>query len=177
MIEQTTDSVFCYEYDPPIPIDAPIKKQIKMLYDGVLVECIDVCAKTYGANKAEQVIGKKLTELFGTTTRSLDEFYRVFIMKGYHTVDEEGVEILEDGNKRYFLNNGYGVIENDKLIRIWGTFRDITDRKLAEEANKRRPVAARGISPRSIVSNIRASVVPFLRWLAADLNDPSAGTR
>jgi PAS domain S-box-containing protein len=134
MIEQTTDAVFCYEYDPPIPTDIPVKEQIKMLYKGTLVECNDVCARSYGAKKAQQVIGKKLIELFGTTPGSLDGLYKTFIENDYKTVDQEAEEIMKDGTKRYFLNNGYGVIENGKLIRVWGTFRDISKRKNAEKS-------------------------------------------
>jgi PAS domain S-box-containing protein len=134
LIEQTTDAVFCYEYDPPIPTDLPIEEQVKLLYDGVLVECNDVCAKSYGALRAQEVIGRTLTELFGTTSGSLDKLFTELIQGGYHIVDGQGVEKLEDGTQRYYLNNGHGVIENGKLIRVWGTFRDITDRKKAEEA-------------------------------------------
>ena len=48
-------------------------------------------------------------------------------------VDGEGEEIREDGTKRYFLNNASGIIENGKLVRVWGTYRDITDRKVVED--------------------------------------------
>lgn len=149
LIKQTSDSVFCYEYNPPIPIDMTLEKQVESLYNGVLVECNDVCARSYGASKAEEVIGKKLTELFGTTPGSLDEFYRTFIENGYRTMDAEGKEVLADGTNRYYLNNGYGVIENGKLLRIWGTFRDITDRKMAEEALKQSEEKFRSIIEQS----------------------------
>ena len=133
LIEQTMDAVFCYEYDPPIQTDLPVEQQVRLLYGGVLVECNDVCAKSYGADRAEDVIGKRLTELFRTSPGGLDELFTEMIEHGYRTVDGEGIERLEDGTERYYLNNGHGVIENGKLIRIWGTFRDITDRKKAQE--------------------------------------------
>jgi PAS domain-containing protein len=101
LIEQTTDAVFCYEYDPPIPTGLPVEEQLKLFYRGVLVECNDVCARSYGATRAEEVIGRKLNELFGTSPGSLDDFFREFIQNGYRTVDAEATEISEDGTKRH----------------------------------------------------------------------------
>jgi len=134
LVEQTTDAVFCYEYDPPIPTDLPIEEQVPLFYRGVLAECNDVAARSYGATRGAEVIGRELTDLFGTSPGSLDGFFRAFIQNGYRTVDLEGTEVLEDGSIRYFLNNGHGFIEDDMLLRVWGTFRDITERKRAEEA-------------------------------------------
>ena len=134
LVEQTSDAVFCYEYDPPIPTSLPIAEQVKRLHDGFLLECNDVCARSYGARTASEVIGRPLLELFGTEPGSLDGLFGKMIRSGYRTTDEEGVEVLEDGTKRYFLNNGHGVIEGGQLVRVWGTFRDITAQKHTELA-------------------------------------------
>jgi PAS domain S-box-containing protein len=133
LIEQTTDAVFCYEYNPPIPINLPIDEQVKRLYEGFLVDCNLVCARSYGASQVEDVIGRKLTDLFGTAPNSLDKLFRDLIEGEYSIIDGVGIEKLSNGEERYFLNNGHSVIENNKLTRVWGTFRDITDRKKAEE--------------------------------------------
>ncbi|TET51545.1 MAG: PAS domain S-box protein, partial [Anaerolineales bacterium] len=132
LIEQTTDAVFCYEFDPPIRTGLPVDAQVGLMYDCTLVECNDRCARSYGANRARDVVGKKLTELFGTSPNSLDELFRAVVEGGYRVVDGEGTELLEDGSRRYFLNNGYGVVQDGRLLRMWGTFRDITERKQAE---------------------------------------------
>ncbi|MHA1985153.1 MAG: PAS domain S-box protein [Promethearchaeota archaeon] len=133
LIEQTTDAVFCYEYTPPIPLNLPIEEQVKRLYDGVLVDCNLVCARSYGVDRVEDVVGRRLTDLFGTIPNSLDELFRNMVEGGYQIIDGVGIEKLPNGEERYFLNNGHGVIENNSVVRIWGTFRDVTDRKKAEE--------------------------------------------
>ena len=133
LVEQTSDAVFCYEYHPPIPTNLPIDKQVALFYQGTLVECNDVCARSYGASRAEEVIGKPLIELFGTTQDSLDNFFRTFILNDYRVAELESTEVLTDGTKRYFSNNGYGVFVKGKLVRVWGTFQDITERKRAEQ--------------------------------------------
>jgi PAS domain S-box-containing protein len=137
LIEHTTDAIFCYEYDPPIPVDLPIDKQVRRLRSGTLVECNDVCAKAYGAASAKEVVGKQLSELFGTSDESIASLFREMIKGGYRTIDGEGVQVLEDGTHRYFLNNAHGVVESGQLVRVWGTFRDVTEQKLADRELRR----------------------------------------
>ncbi len=131
-IEHTTDAVFCYEYDPPIPINLPIEEQVGVLYEGVLVECNTISAHSYGATHPNEVLGKKLTDLFITTPDGLDNFFRTFIELEYSTKNLVARSISEDGVVRYFSNYGQGEIVDGQLVRVWGTFRDITDEKKAE---------------------------------------------
>ncbi len=102
-----------------------------MFYHGILVDCNDITAKSYGYAKASEVLGKSLLELFSAPPGSLDDFFRNFIMNGYRTVNAEASEVTEDGSRRYFLNNGHAVIENGYVKRVWGSYREITDLKEA----------------------------------------------
>ena len=151
MITHTSDAVFCYEYNPPIPVNLPIEEQVKLLYNSVLAECNIVCAQSYGYERVEDVIGRKLTELFGTTSDSLDKLFMKLIEGGYHVVDGVGIEKLPNGEERYFLNNGHGVIENGKLLRVWGTFRDITERRKAEQKLEESEEKFRTITEQSLM--------------------------
>jgi PAS domain S-box-containing protein len=92
-----------------------------------------VCARSYGAKDAADVVGKKLTDLFGTATGSLDTFFRNFIENSYQIDGAESSEVLPDGTRRHYANSGHATIESGKLVRVWGAYRDITDRKQAEE--------------------------------------------
>lgn len=133
LVEHTTEAIFCFEYDHPVPTGLPAEEQVRLLYGGVLAECNNIAAKAYGAERAEDVTGKKLTDIFGTIPGSLDRLFRQFVKDGYRTVDGEGMEILPDGARRYFLNNAHGVIESGKLVRVWGTYQDITERRKTEK--------------------------------------------
>ena len=135
-----SEALFCYEYVPPISIDLPIKNQIEMFYNGILVDCNVIGAQYYGYTKISEVLGKSLTELFKAPQGSLDEFFKDFIVNEYKVKNAEASEILEDGSKRYFLNNAHSTIENGLLKRVWGAYREITDIKETEEEIEMRKI-------------------------------------
>ena len=60
------------------------------------------------------------------------EYLRSFIHSQYRLVNAASHEIDKNGNPKYFLNNMIGVVEREKLVRVWGTKRDITAEKQAE---------------------------------------------
>jgi PAS domain S-box-containing protein len=151
LVKHTSDSIFCYEYNPPISINLPINKQIEMLHDGILVECNDIAAKSYGYTRASEVLGKSLLELFRAPPGSLNDFFKSFIENGYRTINAEAHETLEDGFKRYFLNNGHAAIKNGYIERVWGTYREITEQKIAEEALKESEEKYRLLIERSLL--------------------------
>ena len=137
LVEEASYPFFCYECDPPFSTDLPMSEQVRRLYDCVLIECNEACAKAYGADSVSEVIGRKLTDLFAARPGSLDSLFEGMIRDGYRTVDGEGVEALPDGTERTFLNNAHGVIDDGKLLRVWGTFREVTAQRVAEEALRR----------------------------------------
>ena len=64
--------------------------------------------------------------------RSL-EFFRTFVRSGYRTVELESREFDRLGAEHWFVNNLLGVVEDGLLTAIWGTQRDVTERRAAEE--------------------------------------------
>src|SRR5207253_1722711 len=60
------------------------------------------------------------------------EQIRSFIRSGYRLADSETRERARDGRPRVFLNNVVGVVEEGRLVRVWGTQRDVTEQRHLE---------------------------------------------
>lgn len=128
------EGIFRMDFDKPISITLPVNEQVKMLYELCYVaECNDSMAKMYGYSNPEDIIGKHLKDFYTESQINIDT-NKAFIEANYKIYDAETEEIDSDGNMKYYSNNAIGIIENGKLVGIWGTQIDITDRKNAELA-------------------------------------------
>ncbi len=129
-IAQSTEGIYRMELTNPVSIHLPVERQIELLYeDCVISECNETMAKMYGFDKADDLIGKTTSELHGSTDNPTNRnAYRKLINSSYRIVGEETEEVDKDGNKKYYLNNATGIIENGYLVRIWGTQTDITEK-------------------------------------------------
>ncbi|MBW2736547.1 MAG: hypothetical protein JRH20_29515, partial [Deltaproteobacteria bacterium] len=64
LVDHTSDAIFCFEYAEPITPDLPLQEQIRRLYNCVLVNCNDKCARSFGHKSAQEAIGKTFNTLF-----------------------------------------------------------------------------------------------------------------
>ena len=137
LMEQSAEGVFRYELNKPIPVSLNLEKQIELSYkDAYLAECNNAMAKMYGYSSAQEMLGSKLETFLPISVAKSVEYLKAFIKSGYKIVDLESQEEDKFGNKKYFLNNLLGIIEDGKIARIWGAQRDITKIKEAEDAKK-----------------------------------------
>lgn len=132
-VKQSTEGIWRYEFLEPISIKLPIDEQVKNIFRyGYLAECNDVYAKMYGYNNANEIAGARISELLIETEQKNIDFIRKSIMSGYKIDNIESVEKDKDGNKKTFMNNMVGIVENEALVRLWGSQRDITESKRAQ---------------------------------------------
>jgi PAS domain S-box-containing protein len=132
-IEHSAEAIWCFESPEPMPIRISEERQIKYLMEiGYLTECNDTMARMYGLESAEQLLGAKLKDLLDPANPVNIEYLRSFIRSNYRLVNAASHKIDKDGKSKYFLNNMIGVVEGEKLVRVWGTQRDITVEKQAE---------------------------------------------
>jgi signal transduction histidine kinase len=87
----------------------------------------------YGVSPAD-FVNKRLTETLDAEDPANIQLTRDYIRAGYRVVDRESHEVDAKGNTKVFLNSMIGIVENGMLLRTWGIQRDVTDRRLAEEA-------------------------------------------
>lgn len=136
-IENSTEGIWRFEVDEPIPVNLPAAEQIRLVFErGYLAECNDAMAKQYGFETAESLTGVRLHDFMADDPRNA-EFLTAFIESGYKLTDAESHEKDAAGNDRYFSNNFVGFIEDGKIVRAWGSQRDITNVKNSDIATAR----------------------------------------
>jgi two-component system cell cycle sensor histidine kinase/response regulator CckA len=134
-IEQTAEAVWRVELDQPVPVSLPLEEQVRLfLASGYLAECNDAMARMYGFETAAEILGARLPDLLDPADPKNIDFLGAFVRSGYRLIEAETHERARDGSARYFLNNLIGIVEGGVLSRAWGTQRDITERKWADEA-------------------------------------------
>jgi len=136
-VQHSSEGIWRFEVDPPMAIAHSEAEQIQYFYQhAYLAECNEVVAKMYGVSSPDDLLGAKLDDfLVASDPRNL-EYLQAFIRSGYRLTDSESYEFDQHGNPKVFLNNLIGIVEDGKLIRAWGTQRDITDRKRIELNNQ-----------------------------------------
>jgi two-component system, cell cycle sensor histidine kinase and response regulator CckA len=133
-IAQSTEGIWRFEMDQPVPIDRPATEQIEQLYEhGYLAECNDAMAQMYGFESAQELVGTRLAELLVRSDPKNVELLQAFIGSGYRLADVESHKRDREGRPKVFLNNLVGLIEDGRLRRAWGTQRDITEVKRLED--------------------------------------------
>ncbi|MBC7922078.1 MAG: PAS domain-containing sensor histidine kinase [Ferruginibacter sp.] len=137
-VQQSSEAIWRFELDAaPIDIRLPEDEQIALFYQNAyLAECNDTMARMYGFSSAGEILGAPLGDLLPRSEPANLNYLRAFIRSGYRLSDAESTEPDQQGNVRYFLSNLTGFVQEGKVFRAWGTQRDITDRKKAEEAQR-----------------------------------------
>jgi len=136
-IEQSTEGIWRFELDEKLSVNLPVDEQVELGFRrGYLAECNDAMARMYDLERAEDLVGSRIADLLDMSDAANVEYLRSFIESGYNLIDAESHEKDRNGNDKYFLNSLVGTIENGFLVRVWGTQRDITAQKKAEQATR-----------------------------------------
>jgi two-component system cell cycle sensor histidine kinase/response regulator CckA len=134
-IARNADAMWRVEFDPPVPTNLPEQEQFERIYEsGFLAECNDSTARLLGLEKAEQLIGSKVSAIAPVTDPTAREATMVAIRSGYRLTTVETSPRDGHGNRRHMLRSQWGIVEDGKLERMWGSNRDITELRRVETA-------------------------------------------
>lgn len=134
-VEQSSEAIWCCEFTPPIDLSRNEDEVINEAYAcGRVTECNDAFAHMYGFSNAQELVGTRLSDLLVRDDPSNVEYLRAFFQSDYRLNDARSVETDREGKRVEFSNNLIGITENDRMLRVWGTQRDIS---AEQEANIR----------------------------------------
>lgn len=135
-ISQSFEGIMRTEFDTAVDTTLPLGEQIELIYkNAYLAEVNQAMAQMYHA-PLDWFLGSRLVDIDGMRKDSSHHYasLKKFIESGYKSINEEFMEYAMDGKPTWLLKNIVGTVENGKLVRLWETAIDITDRVMAEKA-------------------------------------------
>jgi len=134
---QLNAGVWLAEFDEPLPINLSIEVQAEhLLKHAYLSDCNLTFVKMYGYEDPQNLINARFPQLFDNGEASNLENLCVFLRDGYQAQDIGTIEIARNCQKKYFLNDVVGVVEDGHLVRVWGMQKDVTSEKAQKEILK-----------------------------------------
>jgi PAS domain S-box-containing protein len=132
-IDRSSDGIWRLELLRPIDASLPVEEQIEMLFEyGYLAECNQAMARMLGHTSSDSLIGTPIGTIIPRDNPRTVEGLARFLTSGYQLEESETREIDAEGNVRYFTNGFTGILGEGCLVRIWGSRRDVTERKQVE---------------------------------------------
>jgi signal transduction histidine kinase len=134
-VQMNPDACWRVEFGEPMDIGLPEEEQReRILRDGCVVECNDALARTLGREKADQLIGtpvgEAVREFLDTTTIRL--CLENLIRSAYRESTVEIAPVDSKGKRSYSVLTHWGIVENGRVRRIWGSSRNVTQLKTLE---------------------------------------------
>jgi len=174
-VEQSTEGIWRFELEDGMDTNLPEDEQVSHFYShAYLAECNDVLARMYGFARAEEIVGTRLEAFLPRSSPENVEYLRAFVGSGYRLNNAESEELDREGNPKRFLNNLTGIVEDGLLVRAWGTQRDVTEQRRAEEAQhffaEASTVLSSSLDYHETLATVARLAVPTLAdWCAVDI--------
>ncbi len=130
-VVNSTEGIYCIDCIPPVPIDLPRDDLVAAINNqAVIVEVNETLAAMYNLTPSDME-GRRAEEFapyYGERAAA------VLDAEHYRVVDKGTLDVDAEGQTVWLVESYHGLVENGKLIRLWGVQRNITEQIKAEAA-------------------------------------------
>jgi diguanylate cyclase (GGDEF)-like protein/PAS domain S-box-containing protein len=124
----STEGIWRGEVSPPVSVTMESNVQVAAFIDNMsIAECNDALAKIYGFDAAEEIVGRRTREFYDL--EQVQDVLEKFIESGYSLHDYETRQYDRYGREIWISSTLVGVVEKGSVGRLWGTRREITEKK------------------------------------------------
>ena len=133
-VKNSTEGIWRVEFEVPIDVGLPEEKQFGLIVKhAYIAEANDAYARSVGFDSADKIIGTRIEEFLPLSEQKNVDTLKAWIRGQYSILNAETIESYKNGITRVFLNNTSAVIEDGRVVTVWGTQTDITELKIAEK--------------------------------------------
>ena len=132
-IRNSTEGIWRIEFTEPVDVhqdNSAIAKQIAER--GIIVECNQALAQMYGFENPQQITGKHALDFIADVEGYITSKVK-FTEQNFSITNIETTEKDQYGNIHYFENSYIGELSGEKLVRMWGIQRDVTEKRRLQE--------------------------------------------
>ncbi|MFL0801579.1 MAG: EAL domain-containing protein [Agarilytica sp.] len=127
IIKNSTDALWHYDVRPPVDTRLPVDEQVNLIYRRAhLIECNDKLASLFELTSPDNLVG---TPLYVQSAVVKKEDVRKFVENNYRLENNEFYGTNSRAERLLLETSAIGEVENNHLVRFWGTSRDITEQK------------------------------------------------
>lgn len=130
-LEQCADSIWCFECQPPIPVNLPVAEQVRRIFAHAYLVEGHLPAPLLNPAHAPNFSHVRRFGYLVPEHPSIEEGLRSFVEAEYRLLNYETPRLLHEGS---WLSNVEGWVENGCLVRFWGVMRDVTALRAAQRA-------------------------------------------
>lgn len=135
-VDTTSEAIWRIELEGGVHTALSSTEQVKQVgQTGCLAECNRVMAVLLGKSSPEKLIDKPFSQVMPHLEVALIE---EFVHSGYRLLNHEyavscGKETSHGDQVRHFVINAVGTVKEEKLVRIWGSCVEVTERVRLEQ--------------------------------------------
>jgi PAS domain S-box-containing protein len=133
-IEASPVAMWCIEYTEPVDLNAAEQEIVRQVFENDCHwrMCNQAMARLYNLPDGLDFNRQRVSSYFPRSAEN-EAFIRQAIDAHFHIDAAPAVDVRHDGTLMHVENSVRCRIEDGKLVRMWGTVRDITETRLAHD--------------------------------------------